>query len=97
MPLGRGGAQTGVHVGPHQLLQKEQPVNLADHLTSVAMACDVRWVPGEQIAHDLVDGIVPPLLESPVDVPKNVLNPLTGQLADLKDAGTVPLFHGNHP
>ena len=44
---------------PHQGLHKLVPVDFTDHAPGVAKVCDVGGVLGQQVAHDLIDGVIP--------------------------------------
>ena len=44
----------------HQLLRQLVPIETADQRTGVVVVGDIGGVLGENIAHDLVDGIVTP-------------------------------------
>ena len=54
-------------IAPDQLLQKLVPIQLADHAAGVVIVGDIGRVLGQQVAHDLVDGVIALFLQSVED------------------------------
>jgi hypothetical protein len=51
-------------IAADQLLQKLVPIQLADHAAGIVIVGDIGGVLGQQIAHDLIDGVVALFLQS---------------------------------
>ena len=59
---------------PHQHLKQLVPVNLADQGPGVVVVGDIGGVLGQDIAHDLIDGVIALLLQGLVDGGENLMN-----------------------
>ena len=51
-------------IAADQLLQKLVPIQLADHTAGVVVIGDIGGILGQQVAHDLIDGIIALFLQS---------------------------------
>lgn len=56
-----------VKVARHNIFQQMISVDFPNEFAGAKMICDVGWVLGQQVSDDLVDRIVPFLLQSLMD------------------------------
>ena len=59
---------------PNQLLKQLIAVYLADEAPGVVVVRDIRRVFGKQVTDDLIDGVIPLLLQCLIDCGQNVIN-----------------------
>ena len=78
-----------VQVLAHQNLQQLVPVDLANQGAGAQMVGDIGGVFGEDVAHDLVDGIIALFLQCLIDSGQNVADLSILIHGDLKFTGKI--------
>ena len=91
-PLGVGLGQ----ILTHQLLQQLVPVHLADHGTGVVVVGDIGGILGQDIADDLIDGIIALLLQRLIHCGQDRLDLQIALIAQTELAGILHLSHLEH-
>ena len=91
------GLSSNAQIALQQRLQQLVPVQLANEGPGVVVVGDVGGVLAEDVAHQLVDGIVALLLQGGVDGTEDGVDLVVLVHIDAELAGIIDIIHWEHP